>query len=117
MAVTLKMARFGTKGVPYYRIVAAEKGTKRDGNFIEKIGTYNPMTDPATVKFVEERLHRWLSVGAQTTPLVRRLIIKTFPGLMEKREEHQLNKIRAARKARKTRAAARGGKTAKKSKK
>ena len=109
MAVTLKLARHGAKNAPYYRIVACEKGTKRDGRFLERIGTYNPMVEPGVIAFNQPRLERWLSVGAQYTDVVRRLIQKAHPGLVEKREEHQTAKIRAARKARKARAAA-GGK-------
>lgn len=106
MAVKIKLARFGTKSKPFYRIVASEKGTKRDGRFIERLGTYDPMTAPATVALNEARVQRWLSEGAQPTEVVRRLIQKSFPGVIEKREEHQRAKIQAARKKRKQRLAA-----------
>lgn len=105
MAVTLKLARHGAKNAPYYRIVAAPKGAKRDGRFLERIGTYNPMVQPGAVTFNQPRLEYWLSVGAQYTDVVRRLVQKTLPGVIEKREDHQLAKVRAARKARKARAA------------
>lgn len=106
MAVKIKLARFGTKSKPFYRIVASEKGTKRDGRFIERVGTYDPMVSPAAVTFNEAKIQRWLSVGAQPTLVVRRLIQKSFPGLIEKRDDHQKAKIQAARKKRKQRLAA-----------
>ena len=114
VAVTLKLARHGAKGEPFYRIVAATKGAKRDGRFLERIGTYNPMVTPAAVTFNEVRLERWMSVGAKPTEVVRRLIQKAFPGVVEKREDHQRSKIQAARKKRKERMKAGGKKASKK---
>jgi small subunit ribosomal protein S16 len=115
VAVKLKLARHGAKGEPFYRIVASENGTKRDGRFIERIGTYNPMVTPAAVTFNEAKVQRWMSVGATPTEVVRRLLQKSFPGLVEKREDHQRSKIQAARKLRKERAKGKGA--AKKTKK
>lgn len=109
MAVIIRLARHGAKKAPYYRIVAAEKTKKRDGRFIELLGTYNPLLDPGVVQFKEERVKAWLNVGAQTSDTVRRLIQKSFPGLVEARTEAKLKKVRAARTARKERAKARGG--------
>ncbi len=106
MAVKIKLARFGTKSKPFYRIVVSENGTKRDGRFIERVGSYDPMVAPSVVTFNEPRVQRWLSEGAQPTEVVRRLIQKSFPGLIEKREEHQRAKIVASRKKRKQRSAA-----------
>lgn len=104
MAVKLKLARGGKPHLPIYRIVVSEKGTKRDGKFIEIVGQYNPHSDPAKVTFKEDRVRRWVGVGAQTTGIVRNLIEKSFPGLITDREKHALSKLQAARKARKARA-------------
>ena len=106
MAVTLRLARFGRTHSPHYRVVASEKGTKRDGRFIERLGNYFPLKEPATIVLKEDRVRYWLSVGAQTTPLVRSIIKKSIPGLMEGLEKSRLDKLQAARKARKTRAKA-----------
>lgn len=76
MAVHLRMQRFGAKKRPYYRIVAADSRCKRDGRFLEQIGTYDPMQDPQAIKFTAERLDYWLSVGATPSDTVRSLIKK-----------------------------------------
>jgi small subunit ribosomal protein S16 len=110
VAVTLRLARFGRTHSPHYRVVASEKGTKRDGRFIERLGNYFPLKEPATIILKEDRVRYWLSVGAQTTPLVRSIIKKSIPGLMEGLEKGRLDKLQAARKARKTRAKARDSK-------
>ena len=68
--------RFGKKGQPFYRIVVLEKTRKRDGAYIESIGTYNPMTEPATINLNEDRLKYWKSVGAQLSEGFRRLTYK-----------------------------------------
>jgi small subunit ribosomal protein S16 len=64
----------GAKKRPSYRIVVAESRAPRDGKFIEIIGLYDPLTDPATVRLNEERAKHWLSVGAQPTETVRNLL-------------------------------------------
>lgn len=69
------------------------------------------MTEPATVQLQEEKIKKWLGRGALVSSVVRRLIIKNFPGVIEAREEHQLKKIQAARKKRKERSKG-GAKTA-----
>lgn len=105
MAVTLRLARHGQKNRPFYRIVATETANRRDGKFIEIIGTYNNMSEPAVAKLNEEKIRKWIAVGAQTSGVVRDLIKKQIPGLVEAREENQLKKLQAARKARKARIA------------
>ena len=110
MAVTLRLKRVGVRGHPHYRIVAAEKERPRDGKFIEVIGTYVPVNPPA-IKLNEERVKAWIGNGAQVSGVVRDIIVKSLPGLIEGRENHQLAKVRAARKARKARA---GGKSTEK---
>lgn len=74
MAVKIRLARFGAKKRPYYRIVVADSRTARDGRAIEQVGTYNPLTDPATVKLDLEKVDKWISNGAKPTDVVARLI-------------------------------------------
>ncbi len=76
MAVRIRLARHGTKKRPFYRIVAAPSEAPRDGRFLEVLGTYNPLTDPATVTVKEDRVLYWLGQGAQPTDTVRSLLRK-----------------------------------------
>lgn len=72
--IKLRLRRMGAKKRPSYRIVAAEHSSPRDGRFIEIVGHYDPLTEPATVKINEERARYWLSVGAQPTETVAGLL-------------------------------------------
>lgn len=72
--IKLRLRRMGAKKRPSYRIVAADSRSKRDGRFIEQIGFYDPLTEPATLKVNEERAAYWLSVGAQPTETVHILL-------------------------------------------
>ncbi len=77
MAVSIRLSRGGSKKRPYYRIVVADARSPRDGNFIEKIGTYNPLLakdSPDRVKLDADRAKHWLSVGAQPTDRVARFL-------------------------------------------
>jgi small subunit ribosomal protein S16 len=77
MAVSIRLSRGGSKKRPYYRIVVADARSPRDGNFIEKVGTYNPMLakdDVNRISLNNERLTHWLSVGAQPTDRVARFL-------------------------------------------
>ncbi len=74
MAVTLRLMRFGKRKYPTYRIVAIDKRKKRDGSYIEKVGFYNPMTEPATLEIEKEKFDAWLSKGAQISESVRKLL-------------------------------------------
>lgn len=77
MAVVIRMARQGAKKHPFYHIVAADSRAPRDGRFIEKLGTYNPMVDKAhadRIKLNEERIKHWLAVGAQPSERVARFL-------------------------------------------
>ncbi len=74
MAVRIRLRRMGRKKRPFYRIVAADSRSPRDGRFIETLGTYNPLTDPATVEVQEERVIYWLKNGAQPTQTVKNLL-------------------------------------------
>ena len=82
MAVKLRLKRMGAKKRPFYRIVAADSRSPRDGRFIEVVGTYNPITEPAEVKVNEELALKWLQNGAIPTDTVRDLLRKQ--GVMEK---------------------------------
>ncbi len=109
MAVTLKLARYGVRANAFYRVVASQKGAKRDGRFLEVLGTYNPMVTPPKIALKEDRVKHWIEHGAQTTSLVRSLIKKTIPGYIEGKETSRLAKLHKARKARKARAAKNSG--------
>lgn len=74
--VKLRLARFGAKQRPFYRIVAMDSRGKRDGRYIELLGTYDPMVNPPAIKLNEERIRYWLSVGAQPTEAVERFVKK-----------------------------------------
>lgn len=76
MAVKIRLRRMGAKKSPYYRIVVADSRYPRDGRFIEEIGTYNPLTDPATVTVDAEAAKKWLANGAQPTDTVKSLLKK-----------------------------------------
>ncbi len=76
MPVKLRLTRMGKKKQPFYRIVAADSRTRRDGKYLEKIGHYNPLTDPADIVIDEERALYWLKNGAIPTDTVRSLFSK-----------------------------------------
>ncbi|PRQ05396.1 30S ribosomal protein S16 [Enhygromyxa salina] len=76
MAVKIRLARGGAKKRPFYRIVASDARSPRDGRFLEKLGTYNPMTKDGTVTLNQARVEYWIGVGAQPTDAVRRLLRK-----------------------------------------
>ncbi len=76
MVVRIRLARHGRKKRPFYRLVVADSRSPRDGKFIEMIGSYNPLTDPAEVKVDEERAIYWLKVGAQPSDTARSLLRK-----------------------------------------
>jgi small subunit ribosomal protein S16 len=75
--LAISLMRMGAKKKPFYRVVVKEKRSKRDGKYIENVGTYNPMTDPAEVNLKLDRVHYWMSVGAQPTETVASLIKKS----------------------------------------
>ena len=76
MAVKIRLRRMGAKKSPFYRIVVADSRYPRDGRFIEEIGTYNPLTEPATVTVDAEAAKKWLNNGAQPTDTVKALLKK-----------------------------------------
>lgn len=85
--VKLRSQRFGSKKKPFYRIVATDSHNPRDGRHIEIVGTYNPLTNPATVKFDEKKVMKWLAAGAKPTDTVKSLLTKE--GLIAKFVENQ----------------------------
>ena len=74
--VKIRLRRMGAKKAPFYRIVVADSRYPRDGRFIEEIGTYNPLTEPATVTVDVEKAQTWIKTGAQPTETVRDLLKK-----------------------------------------
>ena len=76
MAVKMRLRRMGAKKSPFYRIVVADSRYPRDGRFIEQLGHYNPMTDPAEVVIDAEKAAQWIKNGAQPTETVRALLKK-----------------------------------------
>ena len=74
MAVKIRLRRMGAKKAPFYRVVVADSRSPRDGRFIEEVGTYNPMTNPAEVKLDMEKVNTWIKNGAQPTDTVKKLI-------------------------------------------
>lgn len=107
MAVKIRLSRGGTKKRPYYYVVVAHATSPRDGRYIEQIGTFNPMLkkdDPARVKLLEERVKHWLSVGAQPTDRVLRILDKL--GLAKREAQVNPEKAKPKKKAQERAAAA-----------
>jgi small subunit ribosomal protein S16 len=90
MAVRLRLQRQGKKGKPFYHLVAADARAKRDGRFIEKLGTYNPNTNPATIEVVHDRALHWLQVGAEPSDTARAIL--KYSGAIY--HNHLLNGVR-----------------------
>ncbi len=93
MALKIRLARGGSKKRPYYRIVVAEVTSPRDGRYVEKVGTYDPMLnkdDENRVKLIEDRIKHWLSVGARPTDRVARFL--DAAGLLKRETRNNPNK-------------------------
>ncbi len=105
MSVKIRLSRFGARKQPTYRIVVAEERTKRDGRLVEKIGHFDPRTDPPTIVLNEERARYWLGVGARPTDALG--IILRRAGISDK-----YVKVHAARKSNAAKAAEAAAKTA-----
>lgn len=95
MAVKLRLKRMGAKQRPFYRIVAADSRSPRDGKFIEVVGTYNPITEPAEIKVNKEVALKWLNNGAIPTDTVRDLLSKQ--GVMKEFHEAKMAKKKEAK--------------------
>ena len=74
MAIKIRLTRLGDKKSPFYRVVVADARVARDGQYIEQIGTYNPLTNPAEVKINTELAQKWLKNGAQPTETAKTLL-------------------------------------------
>jgi len=74
MSVKIRLTRKGTKKKPFYRIVAADVEAPRDGKFLEALGTYDPMTEPALITLKEDRINYWLGEGAKPSTTVQSLL-------------------------------------------
>ncbi|MHB1131286.1 MAG: 30S ribosomal protein S16 [Chloroflexota bacterium] len=96
MAVKIRLRRVGAKKQPMYRLVATDERAPRDGGFLEIVGQYNPLTDPATINVKEDRVLHWLGQGAQTSDVVAKILTKT--GVLERFQESKRQK-RAERSA------------------
>ncbi len=77
MAVKIRLRRMGAKKAPFYRVVVADSRYPRDGRFIEEIGYYNPITEPAEIKIDAEKAKKWIANGAQPTDTVKSLLKKS----------------------------------------
>ena len=77
MAVKIRLRRMGAKKAPFYRVVVADSRYPRDGRFIEEIGYYNPLTEPAEIKIDAEAAKKWIANGAQPTDTVKSLLKKS----------------------------------------
>ncbi|MFF2482679.1 30S ribosomal protein S16 [Paenibacillus sp. NPDC058071] len=85
MAVRIRLKRIGAHKAPFYRVVVSNSRSPRDGRFIEEIGTYNPVAQPAQVSIDEEKALKWLQTGAQASDTVRDLLSKA--GVLKKFHE------------------------------
>lgn len=83
MAVKIRLSRHGRKGKPFYHIVVADSRAPRDGRFIERLGSYNPMTNPATIDINVERALYWVNQGAQPTLTANRIL--SYKGVLLKK--------------------------------
>ncbi|MDE3089624.1 MAG: 30S ribosomal protein S16 [Chloroflexota bacterium] len=98
MSVKIRLSRFGAKKQPTYRIVVAEERSKRDGRIVEKIGHFDPRTDPPTIVLNEERARYWLGVGARPTDALG--VILKNAGISDKYVvQHAARKSKAAKAA------------------
>ena len=85
MAVKMRLTRMGDKKSPFYRIVVADSRVARDAKYIDLVGTYNPLTNPAEIKIDNEKAQTWIKNGAQPTATVKALLEKS--GAIEKKSK------------------------------
>lgn len=84
MAVKIRLTRLGDKKSPFYRVIVADSRSPRDGKFIDILGTYNPLTNPAEIKIDNEKATKWLKNGAVPTDTARNLLVKS--GVIEEKK-------------------------------
>ncbi len=77
MAVKIRLTRMGSKKAPFYRVIVADSRAPRDGKFVDIIGTYNPLTDPAEIKIDAVKAEKWLKNGATPTETAKQLLVKS----------------------------------------
>ena len=77
MAVKIRLRRMGAKKAPFYRVIVADSRAPRNGKFIEEIGTYDPLTNPSTIKIDADAAKKWIANGAQPTDTVKALLKKS----------------------------------------
>ena len=77
MAVKIRLRRIGAKKAPFYRVIVADSRAPRNGKFIEEIGTYDPLTNPSTIKIDADAAKKWIANGAQPTDTVKALLKKS----------------------------------------
>ena len=77
MAVKIRLRRMGAKKAPFYRVIVADSSAPRNGKFIEEIGTYDPLTNPSTIKIDADAAKKWIANGAQPTDTVKALLKKS----------------------------------------
>lgn len=106
MAVRIRLARYGRKKKPFYRVVAQDSQCPRDGKFLEILGTFDPLKETENLNLREERIKHWIDTGALPTQRVADIIRKEIPNYYSGRVDAQKAKIQARRKARKERLAA-----------
>ena len=85
MATKIRLRRMGAKKAPFYRVVVADSRSPRDGRFIEEIGYYNPISEPAEIKINEAKVLKWLQTGAEPSETVKQLLKTT--GIWAKRSK------------------------------
>ena len=90
MSVKIRLKRMGSKKRPFYRVVVADSRSPRDGRFIEQVGTYNPVTQPAQITLEEESILNWLNNGAQPSDTVKNLLSNA--GIMKQYHEAKYTK-------------------------
>ncbi len=83
MSVKIRLTRMGDKKAPFYRVIVADSRAPRDGKFIDIIGTYNPLKEPAEINIDTEKASKWLKNGATPTDTAKQLLVKS--GVIEKK--------------------------------
>lgn len=83
MAVKIRLTRLGDKKSPFYRVIVADSRSPRDGRFIDLLGTYNPLTNPAEIKIDNDKARQWIKNGAQPTDTAKDILVKS--GAIEKK--------------------------------
>lgn len=92
--VKIRLTRMGDKKTPFYRVIVADSRSSRDGKFVDIIGTYNPLTNPAEIKIDEVKAKQWLSNGAQPTDTAKALLAKAGIITITKRAPAKTNAIK-----------------------